>query len=85
MDDSFSIYKIAFPWYPLIGGLIVILVGAPLSHLIGPQDSIKTLNPNLISPIAQCLIPKRFRHKEIHLSRKDLQLSDDEKNMHIKS
>lgn len=65
MDNSFSIYKIAFPWYSFIGGLLVFVVGIPLSHIIGPQDSIETLNSSLISPVAQCLIPKRLQHKVI--------------------
>lgn len=67
MENSFSIYKIAFPWYSFIGGLLVFVFGIPLSHFIGPPDSIETLNPSLISPVAQFLIPKRLLHKEIPL------------------
>lgn len=59
IDDTLFIYRISYPWLSFIGTVITLLVGIPLSHLIGPQDTIHTLDPNLVSPYIRFLMPNR--------------------------
>lgn len=66
VDHPFSIYRMAFMWYPIAGTIIFALIAIPVSHLTGAQD-IEKLDLNLLSPVAKCLVPKRLRHIEMQL------------------
>lgn len=75
-DDSFSMFKISFMWFAFIGAITVWLVGLPVSYFFGPKDVRNTLDPNLISPWAQCLLPKGMKH----VAMQEKQRKDDECN-----
>lgn len=62
---SFSIYRISFVWYSLMGSSIVFFIGIIVSWLTGHQE-IKNLDPNLLSPVVQFLIPKTKAHSPNH-------------------
>lgn len=80
-DESFSIYKLSFMWYSVLGFIITWLICIPLSHLIGTKD-VHKLNPNLIATIAKPLItsqlkpPKKIKMKTMH--KKDTAFEDEE-------
>lgn len=59
-NDSFSILKVSFAWYTFIGTMTVWIVGVPISYIFGANTE-KSLDPNLISPVAWCLLPKRLK------------------------
>lgn len=56
----------SFLWYPFAGAFICISIGIIVSHLTGSQN-LEKLDINLISPVAQFLIPRRLRHTEMQL------------------
>lgn len=71
MDHSFSIYKISFPWFTVIGTIVVFLVGIPVSHFTGGQD-VKLLGKRLISPVVHFLLPEDVRNsKDLPLQQTD--------------
>lgn len=72
MDHSFSIYKIAFPWYGVLGTIIVFIVGIPVSYFTGGQD-FKQLGRRLFSPVVHFLLPEDI------MNNKDLPLQEAEK------
>lgn len=56
-DETFSIYKIAFPWFSFIGALIVFIVAIPVSYMTGGED-LKRLGTRLIAPVCHWMLPK---------------------------
>ncbi|XP_031621567.1 uncharacterized protein LOC116339681 [Contarinia nasturtii] len=63
-DDGFAFYKISFQWYPLIGSVVFWVAAVLGSYLTGGQDLSK-LNPQLLSPFVQKMLPKKYRHTEL--------------------
>lgn len=72
MDHTFSVYKISFPWFTVIGTLVVFIIGIPVSHFTGGQD-FKQLGKRLFSPVVHFLLPEDVRNN------KDLPLQQTEK------
>lgn len=64
-DAENSIINISFSWYGVIGAIVVWILAIVLSHIVGPQDVHRTVEPNLISPLAQFMLPKTNRHIEM--------------------
>lgn len=60
IDDTFALHKISFAWYPVIGAMIVWIVGIPVSYITGGQ-CLKKLEKRLISPISHFLLPRDMR------------------------
>lgn len=58
--DAFSMFKVSFNWFSFIGTIVVWIVGVPISYFFGPAAH-ESLDPNLISPVAWRLLPKRLR------------------------
>ena len=59
----FPLYRIAFPWFGVIGTLIVWILALPISFLTG-SVKVKEMNNRLIAPIAQWLLPREVREAE---------------------
>lgn len=57
-------YKIAFLWYSFLGAIIMWIVCLAVSHLTGGED-LKEFNVNLLAPIAQYFVPKKYRLIEL--------------------
>lgn len=66
LDDSFSIYQLAFPWYGVLGTIILFAVAIPVSYLTGSED-VRELGPRLISPVAHWMLPKEILKTDIQL------------------
>lgn len=64
MDESFSIFNIAFPWFSVISFVICCSVGVIVSHFTGGYDISRT-GTKLISPVAHGLVPKEIRDVEL--------------------
>lgn len=64
--EGFSLYRMSFIWYSFVGGVIFWVVAIVVSHLTGAQDLSK-LDINLLSPVIQRLMPKRYRHTELQV------------------
>lgn len=56
-----SIYNVSFQWYSIIGAAVFSISAILLSRITGPQDKDKTVEPSLISPLAQFMLPKANR------------------------
>lgn len=54
----FPLYRLSYHWITPIGVLSVLSVGTIASFLSGKTD-LRTLNPDLISPISQWMLPHR--------------------------
>lgn len=81
MDEEFSIFNISFPWFGLIGSLIVISVGMVVSHCTGGYDISKT-GTKLISPVAHCLVPREIREMELQVISQSPVHGDEPDNTH---
>lgn len=57
-SDVFPLYKISYHWITPIGVSSVLIVGTIVSFITG-KTNLKTLNPDLISPVSQWMLPKR--------------------------
>ncbi|XP_055297867.1 sodium-coupled monocarboxylate transporter 2-like [Sitodiplosis mosellana] len=81
-DEGFALHKIAFQWYPLIGVILMCVPAIIISHLTGGQDLTK-LNVLLLSPCAQKLVPKKYRHIQLKRGNKGStgHQSENEKKM----
>lgn len=55
-SDVFPLFRLSFLWITPVGVSTVIIVGIITSFLTGKTD-INTLDPDLISPVAQWLLP----------------------------
>lgn len=66
-NNTFSIYKISFHWYAFIGTIIVWMFGIPMSYIFG-KNTVETMDPSLISPVAKFLLPKKMRLADIQQS-----------------
>lgn len=64
LSPEYSIFNIAFPWFSLIGAMIVFIVGTIVSALTGGYDISKT-GTKLISPVAHWLVPREIREMEL--------------------
>lgn len=49
-SDVFPLYRLSFHWINPIGVVSVLIVGTIVSFLTGPRD-LKTIDPQLISPV----------------------------------
>ncbi|XP_055375052.1 sodium-coupled monocarboxylate transporter 2-like isoform X2 [Condylostylus longicornis] len=61
-DQLFSIHKISFNWYVVIGAVSVWIFGVPLSYILKNTD--KKLKRNLVSPVIENFIPKDLLEPE---------------------
>ncbi|XP_037038899.1 sodium-coupled monocarboxylate transporter 2-like isoform X3 [Bradysia coprophila] len=55
-SDVFPLYRLSFHWINPAGVLSVLIVGTIVSFLTGPRD-LKTIDPELISPVIHRLLP----------------------------
>lgn len=76
-DDSFALYKIAFQWYPFLGVILTWLPAIFISYITGGQN-FANFNIQLLSPCAQWLVPKKYRHKELELKSGARKIYNDE-------
>lgn len=51
----FDIFRLSFPWYAVVGSLLIWLVGIPLSYLMQP-DSKNTVDVKLLAPVVRRLV-----------------------------
>lgn len=64
MDEEFSVFNIAFPWFSVISVFCVFSIGMLVSKFTGGYDISKT-GTKLISPVAHGLVPKDIRDVEL--------------------
>lgn len=57
LEKPFSIFRVSFVWYTLIGSSIVFIIGVIVSWTTGHQE-IRQLEPKLLSPVVHYLLPK---------------------------
>ena len=61
-DESFSVFKIAFLWYTVIGTVLFWIVAIPVSHLTGAQD-LEKLDLTLLTPVVKYLVLRNQKQK----------------------
>ncbi|XP_055379150.1 uncharacterized protein LOC129610562 [Condylostylus longicornis] len=66
--EEFSIFKISFYWYTVIGALIVLVISVPLSICFRPAKE-KELDINLFPPIIHSLIKDNKIEKSIEITK----------------
>jgi hypothetical protein len=69
-DDNFSIGKISYMWYTVIGLLITLVVGVLISYLTG-SVALKDIRVSLIAPPAQWMLPKELLEVQLSLSNRN--------------
>lgn len=65
-EKPFSIYRISFAWYGMLGACITFFVGVLVSWLTGGED-IKRVGSRLISPVVHFLLPPEAFQTEVPL------------------
>lgn len=66
-DAENSIFNLSFSWYGIIGATVVWLLTILLSYVVGPQNMDETVQPRLISPVAQFMLSKANRRNHIEM------------------
>jgi hypothetical protein len=66
-EDNFSVGKISYMWYTVIGFLISAIVGVIVSYLTG-SVALKDVRVSLIAPPAQWLLPKHLLKMQFPLT-----------------
>lgn len=56
-SDVFPLYRLSFLWINPIGILSVLVVGSLVSYFTGPRD-LRTIDPQLISPVIHRFLPR---------------------------
>lgn len=56
----------------MIGSIVFWLIATVLSRVVGPQDVDTKVEPRLISPLAQFMLPKTNRHIEMQVLDKNI-------------
>lgn len=56
-SDVFPLYRLSFMWINPIGIASVLIVGSLVSYFTGPRD-LKTIDPQLISPVIHRFLPR---------------------------
>lgn len=69
LNDGFALHTISFQWYPVIGAFMTWIPAIIASYLTGGQDMSK-FNIQLLSPIVQRMLPKRYQHTELESASK---------------
>lgn len=63
-DDEFAFHKISPHWYTLIGVLVMWTTAVIIAYITGGRD-LTNFNVQLLTPIGQKLMPKKYRHTQL--------------------
>lgn len=79
-DDIFSLFKLSFYWYTLLGSLISIIVGLIFSQLTGnnnPPISKKLLSPVVYPFLSKNRLENRSMYTTVENAQKELTIAED--------
>ncbi|XP_044580342.1 sodium-coupled monocarboxylate transporter 1 isoform X2 [Cotesia glomerata] len=64
-NEVWSLYKISYLWYSMIGCCVTVLIGSLVSFMTEPQD-VAALDKNLLSPVTKYFIALEFEDEKFN-------------------